>query len=200
MRAACAPLAVAGLCLVTAAGVGAASTTPTSKHVFRPFVGGRLSPSLHVVRARRGFCWTGSLADSGRGDAWRCLIGDRIYDPCFSDRSGAATGFVVCALTPWSAKAVKIVLTRKLPLAQRNRSGAPMRRAPWAIKLESGKACTALTGATGTIRGQGVAYGCFGGGYLLGAPRRTVPTWTISYAAGYKARRVTRVAIAEAWW
>jgi hypothetical protein len=171
----------------------------TGRNLFGPFVGGRLNTSLHVAQARRGFCWTGSLADSGRTDAWRCFIGNFIHDPCFSDPSKPAPRFVVCASTPWSRRVVKIVLTRKLPRGQRNPAGSPLRRAPWAVELASGKRCLALTGATGTIAGRGVSYGCLGGGYLLGTPRRA-KTWTIFYAAGYKARRASRVAIAEAWW
>ena len=172
----------------------------TGKNLFAPFIGGRLNTSLHVAQTRRGFCWTGSLADSGRTDAWRCLVGNLIHDPCFSDVTKPAPSFVVCAPTPWSRKVVKITLTRKLPLGQRNPAGDPLRRAPWALMLRSGKKCLALTGATGTIAGRGVAYGCVGGGYLLGTPRRARHMWTISYAAGYKAHRVARVAIAEAWW
>jgi hypothetical protein len=171
----------------------------TGKNLFAPFVDGRLNTSLHVAQTRRGFCWTGSLADSGRSDAWRCFIGNFIHDPCFSDPSKSAPRFVVCAPTPWSRKVVKIVLTRKLPLGQRNPAGSALRRAPWGIQIVSGNRCLALTGATGTIVGRGVSYGCVGGGYLLGTPRRAKP-WTIFYAARYKARRASRVAIAEAWW
>jgi hypothetical protein len=186
--------AVAALVAILAVG------PTTGKDLFAPFVGGRLNTSLHVAQTRRGFCWAGSLADSGRTDAWRCFIGNVIYDPCFSDPSKRAQRFVVCASTPWSRRVTKLVLTRRLPLGQRNPAGSPLRRAPWAIQLASGKRCLALTGATGTIAGRGVAYGCLGGGYLLGEPRRAKPTWTIFYAAGYKARRASRVAIEEAWW
>ena len=188
MRTAVALVAVSGFALTT------------SKYLFAPVVGGRVSPRLHVAQTRRGFCWTGSLADAGRTDAWRCLIGNAIHDPCFSDVTKPAPRFVLCAPTPWSRRVVEIVLVRKLPLGQKNPAGDPLRRAPWAIRLGTGKKCLALTGATGTIAGRGVAYGCLGGGYLLGEPRRAKHTWTSSYAAGYKAHRVSRVAIAEAWW
>jgi hypothetical protein len=193
--------AAAALVVAAAAfGTGGTAPRPTTKYLLAPFVGGRLSSGLHVSRTRRGFCWVGSLADSGRSDAWRCLSGNLIHDPCFSDKSKPGPSFVVCPSTPWSRAVVKIVLTRKLPLGQANPAGSPLRRAPWAIEVASGKKCLALTGATGQIAGRGVSYGCVGGGYLLGTPRRAKPTWTIFYAAGYKARRATRVTIAEAWW
>jgi hypothetical protein len=159
-----------------------------------------VSPGLHVVRTARGYCWEGSAADWGRSDARRCFIGNFIHDPWFSDSSTTTNGYVVCAATPWSRKVVKIALTRKLPLAQRNPSGSPLRRRPWAIKLSSAQKCVAFTGATGTIAGRAVAYGCVPRGYLLGEPRRTGATWTIWYAAGYKARHISRATIAEAWW
>jgi hypothetical protein len=193
-------LLAVGALSFAAASVGSATPAATSKHLFRPFVGGKLSAGVHVVRARRGYCWTGSGAAYLRRDAWRCFIGNEIYDPCFADPSGSVTGFVVCSFwMPWSNRVVKILLTRRLPASQRNPGGAVTRRDPWAVKLRSGKGCTTFTGATGTIAGKGVHYGCVGGGYLLASPRRA-RTWTITYAASYKARSTRRVAIAEAWW
>jgi hypothetical protein len=186
--------------LLVANGAAPASPTRTTQYMYAPFFGGHVIPRLHVVRSRRGYCWTGSLADSGRVDAWRCFIGNVIHDPCFSDLVRKVKGYVVCASAGWSSRVVKIVLTRRLPLARANRPNEPFDRPPWSIRLAGGKGCTAFTGATGTIAGQGISYGCAGGGVLVGLPRRTKPAWTIGYAPSFKSRRATRVAITQAWW
>ena len=72
------------LVAVTAA---SAAGTATTANVYEPFsVTG--SPQVRVTQTVRGHCWTGSLA-SPRRDAWRCLSGNFIYDPCFQLDSGA---------------------------------------------------------------------------------------------------------------
>ena len=68
------------------------------------------TPSIHV-QTRSGYCYSGSLAID-RTDAWRCFVGNFIYDPCFS--SSIAPGEVVCpdlAITG----GIEINLTRRLP-------------------------------------------------------------------------------------
>jgi predicted secreted protein len=39
------------------------------------------------IKVRTGFCWTTSVK-APRKDAWRCMVGNRIFDPCFSIEGG----------------------------------------------------------------------------------------------------------------
>ena len=65
-----------------------------------------LTVSAHVT----GTCFAGSVADSGRPDAWRCMSGNRIYDPCFAGYLGAKT-VVACLSSPTAAAAVVMTPT-----------------------------------------------------------------------------------------
>ena len=50
--------------------------------VYRPFVGGRLSPRLRVTKTVKGECFSGSSANPRR-DAWRCSAGKLHLRPLF---------------------------------------------------------------------------------------------------------------------
>ncbi len=55
------------------------------------------TPTVPNAPAREGYCWTSSIA-LHRADAWRCMIGNAIEDPCFAtpDVSDA----VICRANP----------------------------------------------------------------------------------------------------
>jgi hypothetical protein len=97
-----------------------------------------------------------------------------------------------------ASKVLRINLTKRLP--SNPARGNPTRFPPWAIQLASGRWCELITGATGVVAGMRISYGCTGGGVLLGAPRRSSPTWTIFYAKGATAREFRAVSIRSAWW
>jgi hypothetical protein len=168
----------------------------TSVHLYSPFSGGRLATSVRVAKSARGYCWTSSDADA-RPDAWRCFVGNYIYDPCFSDTVNYSN-FVVCPLYRPGSSVLRINLTKRLPT--NTYSGDPTRHPPWAVRTAAGKWCTLITGATGLIAGMRINYGCRGGGYLLGNPRRSTSTWTIFYAPNLRASQYTPIPLAAAWW
>jgi hypothetical protein len=170
----------------------------TSSHIFAPFNGGEIASDVKIGKTGRGYCWTGSGADT-RPDAWRCFLGNFILDPCFSNETGTSA-FVICADSPWSS-VTKLRLTKPLPSSQGNAETAdPTAGRVWALELIDGTHCVALTGATGAIAGLGIAYGCDGGGVLAGEPRRTGGLWTIFFAPSFKASKLDEREIAEAWW
>lgn len=118
-----------------------------------------------------GYCWVRSLA-VWRDGAWRCMSGNRIYDPCFS--ASDTSPDVVCVPNPLDqAKNVKLVLNRPLPAG----TPGPTRTRAWALALDDGAVCTYITGATGPVDGQRLSYGCTNGWDVVGEP---VPdgTWT----------------------
>jgi hypothetical protein len=165
-------------------------------HLYAPFNGGAVAATVRVKKSAPGSCWTSSLSEA-RPDAFRCFVGNYIYDPCFANET-ISTNFVLCPLYTPMSRVLRINLTKPLPS---NRGGGdPTRTTPWAIQLQSGKWCELITGATGEIAGMRINYGCTGGAILIGNPRRTSPNWTIFYAPSYKAGQYRPVVIRSAWW
>lgn len=138
---------------------------------------GTLSPRFHVAGTASGYCFTASLATDAL-DAYRCIQGNALHDPCFAASASARS--VVCFLDPWHPVTV-LQLTRRLP----RHGPVPKLALPWAIVTSDGRHCTFLTGATAPMGGERINYGCVHGSYLIGAPDRRNPLWTIRSARAY---------------
>jgi len=174
-------LAVALLVIAVGAGVAIASGFWRTQHtghlpVFTPQ--GTLNSRFHVGSTASGYCWTDSLA-TGAADAYRCMQGNSIHDPCFA--AGPHSTSVACFLDPWHPVTI-LRLTKPLPT-----HGEPHGRVlPWAIDTTDGRRCTFLTGATAPMGGERINYGCTDHSYLIGAPDERHPLWTIRSAKTYK--------------
>jgi hypothetical protein len=171
----------------------------TTEHIFSPFNGGSPATGLQIAKTIRGSCWTGSEG-TARSDAWRCMSGNYIYDPCFSDHSGTAQSYVICAGSPFSRKVLRFVLTKALPYKYSNKDGDPTRFIPWAVRLSSGATCVNIQGATGAIAGMRIGYSCSNKGVLVGSPKRSGAMWHIFFAPRYGSSNLTLVPIPQAWW
>lgn len=181
--------------------IGAASPAPSAARIrtratiFRGFnAAGR--PTI-PVRTMAGYCFTGSIA-ANRRDAWRCFVGNFIYDPCIS--SPRAPGFVICPNLRVNG-GIRIRLTRPLPQRFANRRAAVLGNRPWNIQLVNGRHCAFSSGATNFVQGARLNYFCGrGANYALwGIPNRRVQPWTIR-SAPFNARRLTqRRLILRAW-
>jgi hypothetical protein len=172
----------------------APAATPTTAAVYRAFSArGRIVPH---IRVQSGYCWSASDV-TPRDDAWRCLVGNLILDPCFS--SALASGVVVCP-TPWNDTGTEIRLTKALPklLTHTAPSGA---LAPWAIETAPRADCLLSSGASSVLQGRRLNYFCgakakYG---LWGFPDRASQPWTI-FSAPLRATKLSaRVAISRAW-
>ncbi len=192
MRAAVVVLAA----LIAAAAAGGAPTA-TKVSVFRPYLKGKLAPGLRIVHTAKGQCFAGSVADPRR-DAWRCMVDNVIWDPCFSDTKVAS--WVLCPVdgTPFGKRVERLALSKALPRTRGNR-GLPGQGNPWAIKLRGGKVCTFLTGATFAFHGKRVNYGCDRDTFLAGSPNRSKATWTITLGTGAKSKPRAAAILVAAW-
>src|SRR5215212_583293 len=122
--------AVAVLILVSAGFALAGASARTQSLKYTPFGSdGYLKSSLNK-RTTDGECWTSSLA-AGRDDAWRCMHGDFIEDPCFEHSS--LYDVVVCPGSPW--RRTVLVLNAALDYNDRFEWHSSQ---PWAIRLRSG--------------------------------------------------------------
>jgi hypothetical protein len=171
----------------------ALARTTTQTHIYQAFSGsGR--PSVRITSILRGSCWSDSLA-AGRDDAWRCMSGNYIFDPCFS--SPKAQGVVLCVVSPWNRSGVEIVLTKRLPNPYAGRPSTT--GLPWAIQTFTGLKCELATGSTTAVGSRRANYGCNSNEWLWGAPLRSSEPWMI-YAAAVDAKHLSkRVKIAVAW-
>ena len=185
--------ALALVALVVTSGATAGSSR-TVAHYFQAFRNGKIAPGVHVNQTAQGYCWETSAVESRRY-AWRCFKGNLILDPCFSAARHARV--VLCPIKPWSSQVVRLQLTRSLPSWQPARYNPSL---PVAVWTTTGKRCVHGSGATTEIRFKPITYECADGGVLVGLAKRSTATWTIWYAAGYKAHVVRRVGISDAWW
>ena len=175
---------------------GGAAAKPTTTHIYRAFHRDG-TPALHVTRTLRGSCFTGSIA-AFRDDAWRCMSGNSLLDPCFS--STTARGIVLCPIGPWSSSAVKLGLTRGLPRSQADKARPSTSGHPWGIRTGSGWKCEFNTGTGNLIGSRASTYFCRGTtNWLWGLPNRGSQPWTI-FAAPLNAKVLSRrVSVTDAW-
>lgn len=152
-----------------------AAHTKTVATVFHAFNSGG-TPTIPTT-SKSGHCFTGSLTIN-RNDAWRCFVGNTLYDPCFS--SAQAPGVVVCPDRQVTG-GVEIHLTRGLPHAMADTGTPSLRNQPWDVELFSGRHFQFSSGASDVVHGVRLNYFCgtsctYG---LWGFPRRRSQPWTI---------------------
>lgn len=190
MRVAAVALAVAIAGIASGATASARTTVATIYRAFTPH-----GNSVFKTRLHRGNCFAGAIS-TGRRDAWRCMAGNVIYDPCFS--SSKRPGTVLCPDGPWLATGVKIRLTVRLPAG--NRAAPSLLARPWALELYDGRRCRVITGASTVVQGQRANYGCAGNqDGLWGNPDRSTQPWSI-FTAPFDAQMLSaRAAIRRAW-
>jgi predicted Ser/Thr protein kinase len=148
--------------------------------------------AVSVTRTLRGNCFTTSIVAS-RPDAFRCMSGNAILDPCFMALGRDAA----CPINgPWTNQAV--LLKNAVP-----NSGTPNKDTgtggqPWAIQLPDGTNCEELSGATTLVAGQRLGFGCTGGAGLYGNVHRSGAVWMIYEGTAHSATLALKP-IAVAW-
>lgn len=174
--------------------LAAGRATDTQTHIYRAFKSSG-APAIHVTKTVDGSCFSGSLA-ADRDDAWRCMSGNFLYDPCFS--SAKAKGIVLCPADPWKRSGIKIKLTKPLPKKHADKGKPSTHGLPWGIQTTSGRKCVIETGATWEFHGQRANYYCSSKLWLYGDPDRKVEPWTI-HAGPAHPKKLHKVAIKTAW-
>ena len=167
----------------------------TAVKVYSPFDGTHLAKNLIVDSTVSGSCWTGSLAISGRSDAWRCMVVNDIHDPCYA---GYLSGehVAVCS-SPFSSHVIVIRLSAPLSPADANRLTGE-RGDPSAIELGDGARCEMITGLMNPVDGMRENYGCSGNTEsAYGDPNRSSALWTIHVmSTGGSKMRIVNVRVA----
>ncbi|HTY55894.1 MAG TPA: hypothetical protein VMB26_11860 [Candidatus Binataceae bacterium] len=112
-------------------------------------------PAAPTGPHQRGNCWTDSIAVDRPG-AWRCMVVNSIYDPCFTNPKLKTA--VVCDAEPVTNKPGFVLeLTKPLPEPRSKRLPDKL---PWLLKLADGSTCEVSTGTTAFVNGVTIPYGC----------------------------------------
>jgi len=156
---------------------------------------------------RQGYCWTGSIAAPFRGDGWRCMAENSIFDPCFTIGEGA---FVACGANPAAAEpGFLLTLNQPLPTVGSLQRGA----APdniWLLLLPDGNYCTRFTGTRPFVGKRIASFGCTSRDpqanvILLDEPDTRRSLWLVSRAtladspSGWKIKTLETVPVQSAW-
>jgi hypothetical protein len=152
----------------------AVAPTTTAVHIYAPYSEDN-KPTVSVTKTVAGECFTGSII-SHRSDAWRCIDGNELQDPCFAAALNSRT--VICPQHgPWGA-AIRLTLTKDLPTAN-NVSSEPTTPPAWALELTNGARCLFVAGATSIVADLRYNYQCTEGLILYGNENRSTDSWTI---------------------
>jgi hypothetical protein len=118
------------------------------------------------------------------GQAYRCVAGNSLYDPCWATRSAAPT--VLCLPFPWSVTGIRLEVSAPLGAIPAE-SGT---NEPWGVELAAGQRCVLLQGAHSVFAGRVIDYYCNAQLSLLRGLTRTAPVWraaSVTGAAGNQA-------------
>jgi hypothetical protein len=152
-----------------------------------------LSSDVHIYSRVWGYCWERSVT-TNRSDAYRCISGNSLLDPCISSPyEGVFSSLVVCPY-PALQSVTLISLTKPLPKASVEPNGSPF---PWLIVLTDGDRCTAFSGASILTAGMTEDYQCSNGD-LYGNVDRSGQLWKI-FKLQKGSSEVIQASIAEAY-
>ncbi|GHK01233.1 hypothetical protein SY2F82_30300 [Streptomyces sp. Y2F8-2] len=142
--------------------------------------GGTPATGITITDRASGSCF-GPAESTMRTDAWRCTVGDRILDACFSPDSNLSDTIALCQ-DGAPDRMVELSVPEGFPGNNDHMAGGPDIE-PTIFVLANGARCSFAGGGTATLAGQRLNYGCDNGGYHYGYPNKTAAVWTISYAA-----------------
>jgi hypothetical protein len=181
----------------SAAPAVASSAAPTVVQRVRPVDGkGNLLASYRSVRSRSGAnCSVGSEAIGE--DAYRCMAGNGVYDPCWVSSNRT---YVYCLSAAWSFNVTQLKVTKGY-----NNAGltSHVSKIPWGLQLSNGVHCGLVQGATNMVKGKPVSYLCPHVKYgLVGKVDKAHKAWRIRKAnrtSGGHYKLGGWVNITEAW-
>jgi hypothetical protein len=133
-----------------------------------------ISPDVRITSRVSGYCWRHSNI-TDRPDAYRCIYGNALLDPCISNPYEGSNSHQVACSYPDPSSVVLITLTQPLPSTS---DILKIPSTPWFLVLDNGEKCAAFSGGTTPVAGLSEHYYCGNAG-LYGNIRDTGPKWTI---------------------
>jgi hypothetical protein len=181
-------LALAGLTLCTFAGPADAATRVRT---YNPWTADG-DPKVRKWFHGSGECRRSSFVNS-RPQAWRCVSGNIVLDPCFQSPTDEE---VFCVSSPWSRRGH--LLSAVLDPDTRGRSPA---RAPWAMQVGRAR-CVFIRRSRTSRRRRGPTYKCGSRrnrSFLFGRPNRKRRTWTVRASRDPRGAGARRARVRTAW-
>lgn len=130
----------------------------TNSYYFTAENRGKLEDEKNLERAN---CWITSLA-SNRHDAFRCMVVNTIYDPCFINAFDINFKTIVYPIdVSGNNKYFKVDSSEKI-FNQKGETYGQIDKFPWYIKLSDNTECRFITGATNVIADMRIDYACYG--------------------------------------
>jgi hypothetical protein len=175
----------------------AAAQVPSTKvSTYKPWAENSRSLKVRsgykVVKRVHGECWTGSSVAYHREDAWRCMVNNLIYDPCFVDMTvGDPSNPVLCPVSPGSKHVIKIS-QGYLPLDYMNHPGSAK---VWALVLSNKVRCETPTGAVG----RPMKFLCSNGSRFVSSWKHSGRVWTVRLASVKSPKSVKTVRVVKAF-
>jgi hypothetical protein len=185
---------IAACAFVFCAGMPAIAAQKTNVVMYHAWTPAGKLANVRTVETVSGHCWTQSLVTS-RGDAYRCMVGNSIYDPCFAPKTSRPRA-VACAVDPFSNRIVLLRMQKSLPSPNPTTQWLQPHNQPWGLRLTNGVTCSFETGATDAIKGERLNYQCSNDRWIIGLPNQLTPVWTVQSSA-YPSKGVKTVFIAE---
>jgi heat shock protein HslJ/LysM repeat protein len=111
------------------------------------------------TQSQPGACFASAIG-LGREDAYRCIVDNQIYDPCFVVDDQPT---VVCGADPSTGETGFVLeLTEPLPAPEVGSLSQP-----WLVELADGQVCGLMTGTVPGVGERTAGYGCPDGIYLF---------------------------------
>lgn len=162
--------------------------------IYEPWSTSGLAPGIRPHATLPGHCFSVS-ATSDRDDAFRCISGNSLFDPCFSDPYPGAEPSQLACPYPGLDSVTIIQITASLPSPPAGWGGAPN---PWLVRLTTGQQCYSTAGsASFQVGGLTNTFVCRSGISLFGQPHHNA-IWTI-YQRGTGQANLTPTTIAKAY-
>lgn len=110
------------------------------------------APAEIPTETQAGSCFTNAIG-LGREDAYRCMVENQIYDPCFVVDDEPT---VICGANPATGE-TGFVLELTEPLPEPDTGNLSQ---PWLIELADGTICGLMTGTVPGVEDRVAPYGC----------------------------------------
>lgn len=157
------------------------------------------TPTVVPTASQAGSCFANAIG-LGRADAWRCMTGNQIHDPCFQIDEAPT---LICGAHPISGEE-GFVLELTEPLPEVHVGDVAL---PWLIELGDGTICGLMTGTVPGANGQTAPYGCAdeAGSFLMAEFDTELPVWFAQRVTfevgedGFSIRSSARQGIAAVW-
>lgn len=189
-------MALATMALALALAAPAQAAAPTRVAIFSPWTTRGLVHGLRISAKVSGTCGTRSLV-TNRNDAWRCMAGNDIYDPCFA--GSPQKNVAACPQTPFSNTVILFRDSKSLDAKPKSTAhNVHSMGQPWAIRLDGGDTCVFATGATEVIAGRRMNYTCAKSGWVVGFVNRSTQPWTAESVSSPSDKRLKKIGVAAA--